>query len=108
MGLKRPIIYTGGTFDLFHAGHAAFLERCHELGDVVVSLNTDEFIVEYKGKAPVMTYRERAAVLLASKWVTAVVPNGADTSDEGFACPIGIAGARDAVDRAAMRAFEDP
>jgi glycerol-3-phosphate cytidylyltransferase len=81
VGLKRPTIYTGGTFDLFHAGHAAFLERCHELGDVIVALNTDEFIVEYKGKAPVMTYSERAAVLLSSKWVTAVVPNmgGADS-----------------------------
>jgi cytidyltransferase-like protein len=81
MGLKRPTIYTGGTFDLLHPGHIAFLERCHEIGDVVVSLNTDEFIVEYKGKAPVMTYREREATLLGCKWVAAVVPNmgGADS-----------------------------
>ncbi len=78
MGLT---IYTGGTFDLFHKGHAQFLERAAQLGDVVVALNTDEFITEYKSKSPVMTYREREAVLLSCKWVTAVVPNagGADS-----------------------------
>ena len=75
------LIYTGGTFDLFHAGHVAFLQRAAELGEVVVALNTDEFIVEYKSKAPVMTYAERRAVLLGCKWVSQVVPNagGADS-----------------------------
>jgi glycerol-3-phosphate cytidylyltransferase len=75
-------IYTGGTFDLFHAGHAAFLERCAELGRVVVSLNTDEFISAYKGRPPVMTFAERAAVLRACRWVDDVVPNrgGADST----------------------------
>jgi len=75
-------IYTGGTFDLFHAGHVAFLERCSELGFVTVSLNTDEFITEYKKKAPVMTYAERARVLLSCRYVTRVIPNygGADST----------------------------
>lgn len=72
MGL---IIYTGGTFDLFHSGHVNFLKRCSELGAVTVALNTDEFIEEYKGKAPVMSYAEREAVLLGCKYVTAVIPN---------------------------------
>jgi glycerol-3-phosphate cytidylyltransferase len=75
-------VYTGGTFDLFHAGHAAFLERCAELGRVVVSLNTDEFISAYKGRPPVMTFAERAAVLRSCRWVDDVVPNrgGADST----------------------------
>ena len=79
MGLT---IYTGGTFDLFHAGHVAFLERCSELGSVTVSLNTDEFITEYKKKAPVMTYAERARVLLSCRYVVRVIPNygGADST----------------------------
>ena len=82
MGL---IVYTGGTFDLFHAGHVAFLKRCKDLaglhGFVVVSLNTDEFIADYKGKSPVMTYQEREQVLLGCKYVDKVVPNsgGADS-----------------------------
>lgn len=74
-------VYTGGTFDLFHAGHVNFLKRCAEIGDVVVSLNTDEFIAEYKGKPPVMSYSERSIVLGACRYVSEVIPNidGADS-----------------------------
>ena len=78
MGLR---VYTGGTFDLFHSGHANFLERCAEIGSVTVALNTDEFIKDYKGKPPVMTYAEREAVLLSCRHVDRVIPNfaGADS-----------------------------
>lgn len=69
------IVYTGGTFDLFHKGHLEFLRRCSELGKVTVSLNTDEFILAYKGSSPIMTYDEREAVLLGCKFVENVVPN---------------------------------
>jgi glycerol-3-phosphate cytidylyltransferase len=72
MGLT---IYTGGTFDLFHAGHVEFLRRCAELGSVTVSLNEDEFIEKYKGKRPVISYQERRDVLLGCRWVDRVVPN---------------------------------
>lgn len=78
MGLK---IYTGGTFDLFHAGHVRFLEECSRLGSVTVSLNTDEFIEAYKGKPPVLTYAERWEVLTACRFVNRVIRNdgGADS-----------------------------
>lgn len=78
MGLK---VYTGGTFDLFHSGHVAFLKRCADFGSVTVSLNTDEFIAAYKGRPPIMTYAERRAVLLGCKWVDEVIANegGADS-----------------------------
>jgi glycerol-3-phosphate cytidylyltransferase len=69
------VIYTGGTFDLFHAGHVEFLRRCSELGSVVVSLNTDEFIEEYKGKPPVISYADRRSVLMACKYVDDVIAN---------------------------------
>lgn len=73
MGLT---LYTGGTFDLFHAGHVKFLQRCSEIADeVVVSLNTDEFIKAYKKKAPVMTYEERLGTLAGCRYVDRVVPN---------------------------------
>ena len=79
------VVYTGGTFDLFHAGHVNFLKRCKEiageLGSVVVSLNTDEFIKEYKGKPPVVSFSDRMAVLKACKYVDQVIANsgGADS-----------------------------
>lgn len=72
MGLK---VYTGGTFDLFHAGHVRFLERCRDFGKVTVALNTDEFVEAYKGKKPVMSYDERLDVLLACRYVAHVIPN---------------------------------
>lgn len=77
----RKVVYTGGTFDLPHAGHVNFLRQCAELGDVVVSLNTDEFITAYKGRPPVMTFEERAAVIAEFRCVAGVIPNtgGADS-----------------------------
>jgi glycerol-3-phosphate cytidylyltransferase len=68
-------VYTGGTFDLFHSGHVSFLKRCSQIGSVTVALNTDEFITKYKGKPPVVSYSEREAVLMACRYVDAVVPN---------------------------------
>lgn len=79
------ILYTGGTFDLFHAGHAALLAECRKLagvdGKVVVALNTDAFIASYKGRPPVLEYKEREAVLRSCRYVDEVVRNamGADS-----------------------------
>jgi glycerol-3-phosphate cytidylyltransferase len=73
------VVYTGGTFDLFHSGHVAFLRSCKRIagvdGRVIVSLNTDEFIYAYKGKAPVMSFDERKSVLMACRYVDSVVAN---------------------------------
>jgi glycerol-3-phosphate cytidylyltransferase len=73
--------FTCSTFDLFHAGHVNFLRKCSALGHVVISLNTDEFIEEYKGKKPVVSYDDRKSVLLSCVFVDEVVPNigGADS-----------------------------
>jgi glycerol-3-phosphate cytidylyltransferase len=78
---KELKVYTGGTFDLFHAGHVNILRQCKRLGRVIVALNTDEFIYEYKGKAPVCSFEERAEVLWACRYVDEVVENigGADS-----------------------------
>jgi glycerol-3-phosphate cytidylyltransferase len=77
-----PVVYTGGTFDLFHAGHASFLARCAELGTTVVSLNTDEFIEEYKGKPPVISYADRRDVLMSCRYVDDVIPNSGGTDSK--------------------------
>lgn len=73
--MSKPIVYTGGTFDLPHPGHYRLLKRAADFGKVVVSLNTDEFIYNYKGKYPVLSYAEREEILLACKWVDRVIPN---------------------------------
>ena len=68
-------VYTGGTFDLYHAGHSRFLARCAQLGQVTVSLNTDQFILDYKGKPPVISFADRAEVLLSTRHVSQVIAN---------------------------------
>jgi len=79
------IVYTGGTFDLFHSGHVNLLKRCKEIagldGMVVASLNTDDFIWQFKNKKPICSEDERAEVLLACRYVDRVVMNvgGADS-----------------------------
>lgn len=69
------VVYTGGTFDLFHAGHVNFLRQCKKFGKVVVSLNSDEFIESYKGAPPIMTYQERKTALLSCRYVDKVIKN---------------------------------
>jgi glycerol-3-phosphate cytidylyltransferase len=86
MGLR---VYTGGTFDLFHVGHINLLKRCKEIagpdGQVIVSLNTDEFIEKYKGKAPVIKFDDRRTVLESCRYVDYVMPNyGAADSKESI------------------------
>jgi cytidyltransferase-like protein len=49
--IDKKIVYTGGTFDLTHAGHILFLEDCKKKGDILIVLvANDSFIKEYKGK----------------------------------------------------------
>lgn len=76
MGVK---VYTGGTFDLFHSGHVKFLESCKKIagrgGQVVVALNSDAFVEQYKGSKPVMSFSERREVLLGCRYVSQVVAN---------------------------------
>ena len=86
MGLR---VYTGGTFDLFHVGHLNLLKRCFEIaghnGQVIVSLNTDEFIYKYKGKYPVIPYQDRKAILESCKYVDSVMENyGQEDSKESI------------------------
>jgi glycerol-3-phosphate cytidylyltransferase len=69
------IVYTGGTFDLFHYGHVNFLKRCAEYGEVVVALNTDAFIQEFKKITPSDKYSKRLFNLQNCRYVTKVVQN---------------------------------
>ena len=71
----RVVVWTNGTFDLLHPGHASSLQAARALGDVlVVGLNSDASVRGYKGPArPILTQGERAAMLAALECVDYVV-----------------------------------
>lgn len=47
------IVYTAGTFDLFHIGHVRMIRAARGFGDkVIVAVSTDELVEQYKGKRP--------------------------------------------------------
>jgi glycerol-3-phosphate cytidylyltransferase len=72
-------IYNGGTYDLFHWGHVELLRRLKEMagpdGVVIVAVNTDEFVEQFKGSKPIMSLEERMAVLRGCRYVDEVIVN---------------------------------
>lgn len=72
-------LLTVGTFDLLHPGHISLFERMCEIGgwdsQVAVGVNTDDFVLAYKGQYPVMTLVERLEMLRSCRWVDDVLIN---------------------------------
>lgn len=77
--MSRSVLYTGGTFDLLHPGHIHFLQQCRQYigpnGKLVVSLNTDEFVMRYKHIIPTHNFAARRSMLEALNMVDLVVTN---------------------------------
>ena len=70
-------VYTRMVADLFHVGHINFLREAKALGThLTVFVVSDRRVQENKGKHPVMSQSERAAVVSACKYVDAVVTEG--------------------------------
>lgn len=72
------IVYTGGTYDVLHAGHINFFRQCKRLFTdswLVVSVNTDEFIEKYKRTKPLFSYKERVALLETVEYIDEIVKN---------------------------------
>ena len=53
-------VLTIGTFDLLHIGHLELFSYGKQLGELVVGLNTDKFVEQFKGK-PIQNYATRLA-----------------------------------------------
>ena len=71
---KYKIGYTQGTFDMFHIGHLNLLHQAKELcEELTVGVNTDKLVNEYKHKKPVVSERDRAAIIGELRCVDRVV-----------------------------------
>ncbi len=71
----KIIVFTPGTWDMFHVGHLNLLKSAKALGDIlIVGIKTDELVFEDKGHHPLMSYADRVAVLESCKYVDLIVP----------------------------------
>ena len=68
------VVYTGGTWDLFHVGHLNILRESKKLGDYLIAgVSTDELVESYKGEKPYIPYQQRFEIVKAIKYVDKVV-----------------------------------
>jgi len=83
--LDLKIVLVSGTWDLFHVGHAEYLERAKEQGDLlIVGVDSDAKVRERKGPTrPVVPEDERVRILSHLRHVDAITlkpaaekPNG--------------------------------
>lgn len=74
MSHKKKIIYTSGTFDMFHSNHLKMIKYAKGLGEtLIVGVSTDELVCSYK-KAPIIPFEERLAIVDALKYPDVVIP----------------------------------
>jgi choline-phosphate cytidylyltransferase/glycerol-3-phosphate cytidylyltransferase len=74
MGLKKRIIFTCGSFDLFHFGHLNILQLAKSFGTyLIVGVSTDELISKHKGMKPIICYKDRISIIKELKCVDRVV-----------------------------------
>ena len=75
---KKKIVAVSGGFDPIHIGHVRMIQDARKLGNVIVFLNTDDWLKRKKGYV-FMPWEERAEILLGIKGVKEVYSaNGGD------------------------------
>jgi len=71
---SKTIVYTSGTFDLFHYNHLRMINYARSLGDIlIVGVSTDELVASYKER-PIIPFNERLQIIEALKTPDIVIP----------------------------------
>lgn len=70
----KTVVYTSGTFDMFHSNHLKMIEYARGLGEtLIVGVSTDELVCSYK-RPPVIPFEERISIVKALKYPDVVIP----------------------------------
>lgn len=71
---KFKIGYTTGVFDLFHIGHLNILRKAKSQCEfLIVGVTTDEEVLKIKKRKPVISFKERIAIVEAIRYVDLAV-----------------------------------
>ena len=71
---KYRIGYTQGVFDMFHIGHLNLLNNAKKYCEyLIVGINTDRLVREYKNKNTIIPEKDRASIVEAIKAVDKVI-----------------------------------
>ena len=76
---KKKIMVRGG-FDPIHKGHVRMIREATKKGEVIVVVNSDEWLMRKKGYV-FMPFKERVEIIQAIKGVQATWVIGIDDSD---------------------------
>jgi D-beta-D-heptose 7-phosphate kinase/D-beta-D-heptose 1-phosphate adenosyltransferase len=80
----KKVVFTNGVFDILHRGHAEYLRRSKELGDIlIVGINSDLSVKRLKGDSrPINTEDDRAYLIDSLKAVDITIIFDEDTPYE--------------------------
>ena len=68
-------VFIQGAFEIVNAGHIKVFEFCKQQGDkLIVGLNTNELLRDYKKREPVFPFEEKKLLIEAIRYVDEVVP----------------------------------
>ena len=75
-------VYVDMVADLFHYGHANFLQQARQFGDyLIVGIHSDKVVEGYK-RPPIMSMQERIDTVSSCRYVDEVVPDAPLTIDQ--------------------------
>ena len=73
--MKQVIGYTSGVFDILHIGHVNLLRNARALCDkLIVGVSTDDLVLEYKLKRPVMPFEYRIEIVRSLRYCDVAIP----------------------------------
>ena len=81
MGRKKTVAISGG-FDPIHIGHVRMIQESAKIGDVIVIVNSDDWLLRKKGYV-FMPWNERAEII---KSITGVLYAVQASDEDGTVC----------------------